>query len=79
MDKDEDADDVDIIRQIALDLVARHGKDAPSIALEHEENARRRGQEEDADAWLEIAAVAAEMVHGTPIASNALKLRRRPQ
>jgi hypothetical protein len=68
-----------VVREMAADLVVRHGENAPSVALEHEDNARRRGNDEDADAWLEIAAAATEMILGIPIASTALKFRRRPQ
>jgi hypothetical protein len=79
MGKEDDPADVDVVREMAADLVARHGENAPSVALEHEDNARRRGNDEDADAWLEIAAAATDMIHGIPIASTGLKLRRRPQ
>ena len=74
--EDQCADDV--VRQTAADLVARYGRGAPSIALGHEDNARRRGNDEDADAWLEIAAAATEMVHATPITSPALNVTSRP-
>jgi hypothetical protein len=79
MGNEDDPADVHVVSEMAADLVARHGENAPCLALEHEDDARRRGNDEDADAWLEIAAAATEMIHGIPIASTRLKLRRRPQ
>jgi hypothetical protein len=55
-------DDADLVREVAADLVARHGRAAIKMAIDHEENARVKGHHEDADAWLDIASAAAAMV-----------------
>jgi hypothetical protein len=71
--------DGDLVRQVAGELVARHGPSAPRVALKHEDEARARGHLTDADAWLAIAGAAAETLRGKPIMGEVLKFLRRPQ
>jgi hypothetical protein len=70
-------DDGDLIREMASNLIQRHGPKAPRVALKHEETARARGHHTDADAWLQIAGAATEMLRGTPFMGEVLTFLRR--
>jgi hypothetical protein len=71
------SDDLDLIQKAAAELVARHGISAARMALKHEGQARARGHDTDADAWLAIAGAAAEMLHGKPFVAEVMNFLRR--